>query len=47
LDPWENQGAKDVNAHLKEAAVGILDEHTVEELPASVEEEIEHILEDG
>lgn len=44
LDRWEEQGAKDVNARLREITVGILDEHTVEGLPDSVEEDIERIL---
>lgn len=46
LDPWEEKGAKDVNARLQEITVGILDEHTVEGLPDSVEEDIERILQD-
>ena len=44
LDRWEERGSKDVNARLRELTVGILDEHTVEGLPDSVEEDIERIL---
>jgi len=44
LDRWEERGSKDVNAHLREITVGILDEHMVEGLPDSVEEDIERIL---
>jgi trimethylamine:corrinoid methyltransferase-like protein len=46
LDRWEERGAKDVNARLREITVGILDEHSVEGLPDSVEEDIERILQD-
>jgi trimethylamine--corrinoid protein Co-methyltransferase len=46
LDRWEERGAKDVNARLQERTVGILDEHKVEALPDSVEEDILRILQD-
>lgn len=46
LDRWEERGAKDVNDRLREKTVGILDEHEVEGLPDSVEEDIERILQD-
>ena len=46
LDRWEERGSKDVNAHLREITVGILDEYVVERLPDSVEKDIERILQD-
>ncbi|MCP5037987.1 MAG: trimethylamine methyltransferase [Rhodobacteraceae bacterium] len=44
LTPWEEQGSKDVNAHLRDATVALMDGHKVEPLPDSVEQEIESVL---
>lgn len=44
LDAWEAQGAKDINARLREVAIGLMDQHQPEALPHSVEAEIETIL---
>ena len=44
LDAWEEQGAKNINARLREVAVGLMDEHRVEPLPDPVDREIESIL---
>ncbi len=44
LDKWQEQGAKDVNARLREVAITLMDEHEVEALPDSVEGELEAIL---
>jgi trimethylamine--corrinoid protein Co-methyltransferase len=44
LAPWEEQGAKNVNARLREMAIALMDEHVVAPLPDSVEREIEWIL---
>ena len=44
LGSWAEQGSKNVNARLREVTVGIMDSHTVEALPGSVNEEIERIL---
>jgi len=44
LGSWEKQGSKNVNARLREVTVAIMDSHTVEALPDSVNEEIERIL---
>jgi len=44
LDRWQSQGGRNINDRLREKTVGILEEHTVEGLPKSVEVEIERIL---
>jgi len=44
LEPWQEQGASDVNVRAREVAVSLMDEHKVEPLPDSVEDEIEKIL---
>lgn len=44
LERWEMRGSKDVNARARERTLAILDEHRVEALPDSVEQEIETIL---
>jgi trimethylamine--corrinoid protein Co-methyltransferase len=44
LEAWEKQGAKDINAGLREMTISLMDEHQVAPLPASVESEIESIL---
>ena len=44
LAPWEEQGAKDVKARLRETTIRLMDEHQVEPLPNAVEGEIERIL---
>ncbi len=46
LDPWLEQGGKNVEARLIEKTVALMDEHQVEPLPAAVEAEIEAILRD-
>ncbi len=46
LDRWQDQGAKDINATLRETTIGILDEHKIQEVPASVDGEIERILQE-
>ena len=46
LDAWQAQGGKDINARLREVAIGLMDRHRVESLPDSVETEIEAILKD-
>jgi trimethylamine--corrinoid protein Co-methyltransferase len=46
LDAWEAQGAKTINARLKEVTITLMDEHQVDPLPDSVEAEIEAILND-
>ena len=44
LEKWEEQGAQDINTHLREKTIALMDDHQVEGLPAAVEEEIERIL---
>ncbi|MCL4303792.1 MAG: trimethylamine methyltransferase family protein [Anaerolineae bacterium] len=44
LDPWQERGAKDVNARLRELTVTMMDEHEVDPLPDAVEAELEAIL---
>jgi trimethylamine--corrinoid protein Co-methyltransferase len=44
LEPWAEQGSKEVNARLREVAISLMDEHQVDPLPDSVEREIEAIL---
>jgi trimethylamine--corrinoid protein Co-methyltransferase len=44
LDPWQEKGAKDLNARLREATVALMNEHKVPPLPAAVEAEIDYIL---
>ena len=44
LERWEMRGSKDINARARERTLTILDEHRVEALPDSVEQEIETIL---
>jgi len=45
LTPWEEQGSKDVNAHLREVTIALMDEHKVKPLPASIERELATLLE--
>jgi trimethylamine--corrinoid protein Co-methyltransferase len=45
LDPWQEKGAKDLNARVREKTVAIMNEHKVEPLPASVDAKIDRILE--
>lgn len=47
LDDWEAAGSPPVNARLKEVTVTLMEEHQVDPLPASVEAEIEAILQQG
>ncbi len=44
LDPWQEKGAKDLNARLREATVALMNEHKVAPLPATIEAEIDYIL---
>jgi trimethylamine--corrinoid protein Co-methyltransferase len=44
LGAWEEKGAKDVNARLREQTLAIMDGHSVEPLPAAVEQEIAWLL---
>lgn len=44
LEPWEEDGSPDAGVRLRERAVTLMDEHKVEPLPDSVEDEIERIL---
>jgi trimethylamine--corrinoid protein Co-methyltransferase len=44
LDKWQEQGAKDLNARLREVTITLMDEHQVEPLSDTVEGEIEAIL---
>ena len=44
LEPWEEDGSLAVDDRLREMAVTLMDEHEVEPLPDSAEDEIEHIL---
>ena len=46
LEAWEAQGAKDINARLREVTVSLMDNHQVEPLPDLVEAELEAILKD-
>ena len=46
LDPWQAGGSQDVNDRLRELTISILDEHTSDALDASVNDEIETILQD-
>jgi trimethylamine--corrinoid protein Co-methyltransferase len=45
LDPWQEKGAKDLNARVREKTVAIMNDHKVEPLPASVDAKIDRILE--
>lgn len=47
LDPWQEQGAKDVNTRLRETTIALMDNHQVEPLSDSIDREIEAILNDG
>ena len=47
LGSWEEAGSKDVKARLRELTVSLMDEHMVNPLPESVEEEIRTILRSG
>ena len=47
LTPWEEGGAKDINVHIREATIGLMDDHQVEPLSGSVVSEIERILTSG
>ncbi|MCB0155023.1 MAG: trimethylamine methyltransferase family protein [Anaerolineae bacterium] len=44
LEPWQEKGSKTLNDRLQEVTVSLMDEHEVDPLPASVEQEIELIL---
>lgn len=44
LEPWLEKGGKAMRERVREATVAILDEHQPQPLPASIEAEIEYIL---
>jgi trimethylamine--corrinoid protein Co-methyltransferase len=44
LDRWKKGGAKDINARIREHTLAIMDEHQVEPLSASVDQEITALL---
>ena len=44
LDRWEKQGSKDINAHLREKTISLIESHKPVSLSASTESEIERIL---
>lgn len=44
LEPWEEQGAKRTTDRLRDATVSMMEDHQVAPLPASIEQEIERIL---
>jgi hypothetical protein len=44
LAPWESDGSKNINAHLRETTLALMDGHQTDPLPDSVEQEIAHIL---
>jgi trimethylamine--corrinoid protein Co-methyltransferase len=44
ITPWEQGGAKDVNARIREETVSLLNQHHVEPLPDFVEKELAAIL---
>lgn len=44
LEAWQERGAKEVNARLRELTVALMQEHEVEPLPDSVEDELALIL---
>lgn len=47
LDPWLEKGAKDTKTRVREMTLAILDSYQPEPLPASVDAEIEYILQRG
>jgi hypothetical protein len=44
LAPWESDGSKNINAHLREATLALMAGHQSDPLPDAVEQEIAHIL---
>jgi trimethylamine---corrinoid protein Co-methyltransferase len=44
LDRWEEQGSKDVETRIREKTIALMDQHTVEPLPAAVDQAIDAIL---
>ncbi len=46
FDAWQAQGSKDINARVREVAIGLMERHAVESLPDAVEREIDLILKD-
>lgn len=44
LEPWQERGAKDVNARVRDLTIALMEDHPVEPLPDSVERELELIL---
>jgi trimethylamine--corrinoid protein Co-methyltransferase len=44
LERWQERGAKDLNARVREKTLALMDSHKVEPLPASVEAQIESLL---
>jgi trimethylamine--corrinoid protein Co-methyltransferase len=47
LDPWIAGGSKGLGERLREATIGLINEHTVEPLPDTVEDEIAAVLRDN
>lgn len=44
LDAWQEKGAKDLNARVREKTVAIMNSRTVEALPTALDAELDHIL---
>jgi trimethylamine---corrinoid protein Co-methyltransferase len=44
LEPWQEQGKKNVNARLREKTIALMDDHQIEPLPDSIVQEIDTIL---
>jgi trimethylamine--corrinoid protein Co-methyltransferase len=44
LEPWQEQGSKNVNDRLREKTIALMDDHKFEPLPDSVIQEIDTIL---
>ncbi len=44
LESWQAKGSRDVNAHIRDMTVSIMNEHVVEPLETSVDAEIDRIL---
>ncbi|MCP4360045.1 MAG: trimethylamine methyltransferase [Chloroflexi bacterium] len=44
LEPWQEEGSKNINGRLQEKTIALMDEHKVPALPTTVEQEIEAIL---
>ncbi len=44
LEPWQEDGSRDINSHLRERAVALMDSHTVPLLTAAAKAEIKRVL---